>query len=138
VTFLAGSLLLGAVTFVPALLLLADQRDSTLVCSPLALALCLVPSLATLAWVSWSARQAPEQQLTAALGGTGLRMFVVLGAGLFLSLSVPFLRQHALAFWIWTLVYYLGTLALEIVILVRAQPRPELPADANSPVSASR
>jgi hypothetical protein len=98
-----------------------DDRPATFVCATTALVLCLVPAVATFLWTSWGMKQSPEQQLTAALGGTGVRLFVVLGIGLLLTTTVPYLEQHLEAFWLWVLGCYLTALALEIFLLVRAQ-----------------
>ncbi len=51
--------------------------------------LCLVPTVLTYLWAGWARSQSAEQQLLMVLGGTGLRMFVVLLAGLVLYYSRP-------------------------------------------------
>jgi hypothetical protein len=71
-------------------------------------------------WAGWAFRQSPEQQLLMLLGGTGVRLGVVLGAGLVLTTFVPFFGQPS--FWLWLLVFYLITLALEVVLVVKGQP----------------
>jgi hypothetical protein len=86
-------------------------------CSVAAL-LCLLPSLGTLLWAAWGQNQSPEQQLTAVLGGTGVRMFFVLGTGLLLTNTVPFFAEHPQGFWLWLLLFYLVDLALEMTFLV--------------------
>jgi hypothetical protein len=85
-----------------------------------ALLLCLVPAALTMLWATWGRTQSPEQRVVAVLGGTGVRMFVVLGVCLLLTSFVPY-YQHA-SFWIWVLLFYLFTLALEVVLLVRGRP----------------
>jgi hypothetical protein len=84
--------------------------------SGVALALCLGPAALTLLVGQWALRGAPEYQLLAVLAGTTLRMMVVLGAGLALTLTVPAFRQPR--FWLWVLAFYLIVLALEIVLIV--------------------
>lgn len=81
--------------------------------------LCLIPTVGTLAWVGWSVSQSAEQQLVSVLGGTGVRMGLVLLVGLALFRWAPGFQR--MSFLIWLLVFYLATLALEIVLLVQAQ-----------------
>ena len=97
-------------------LALEEQRDVILGYSLTSLVLCLIPAIGTMLWVEWSAIQAPEQQLATVLGGTGVRMFFVLGVGWILSSNVAFYQQQS--FWIWLLVYYLFILGLEMYLLV--------------------
>jgi len=86
----------------------------------LAGALCLVPTLLAMLWAGWAEEQSPQQQLIVVMGGTGLRMMVVLGVGMFLSWGVPWFSEQELLypFWGWVLVFYLFTLTLEIALLV--------------------
>jgi hypothetical protein len=64
------------------------------------------------------------------LGGTGMRMGVVLGAGLLLYSFVPLFAQQA--FWVWLLVFYLLTLAVEMVLVVKGNTEAEQPQGASS------
>lgn len=81
-----------------------------------AMLLCLAPASLTLAWADRALRGKPEEQLLFMLGGTGIRMIFVLGAGLLLYYSVePF--QHP-GFWLWVLLFYLMTLAGELVLML--------------------
>jgi hypothetical protein len=91
--------------------------DSALAFAAAALLVCLLPTTLTLVW-SYKALHggAPEQQLLAILGSTGLRMMFVLCAGMTLFYAVPYF--HETAFWLWVVVFYLFTLALEIALLV--------------------
>jgi hypothetical protein len=126
-----GVLVAGALAFWAALVALAylvwdpvftDSRlsfEAALVYSVVALLLCLVPAALTMLWAGWGRTQAPAQQVAAALGGTGVRLFFVLGAGLLLTNLVPYFHHPAL--WIWVMLFYLFTLALEVVLLVRGQ-----------------
>ncbi len=85
-----------------------------------ALLLCLVPALATLSWIQHLRRTTPEMQVLACLGSSGVRLFLVLGAGLVLSLNWP--DRFPVIFWLWLLVFYLGTLGAEIALLLRSWP----------------
>jgi hypothetical protein len=105
--------------------------DDALVYSAVAAALCLVPTALTMLWAGWATRQSPEQQLMMVLGGTGVRMGVVLGVGLMLYSWVPLFGQQS--FWVWVLLFYLLTLALEMVLVVKGQPAADEP---RGPVSA--
>ena len=95
--------------------------DAAVAYSGTALALCLVPGVVTLLWAGWALDKSPEQQLTLVLGGTGMRLFVVLGAAWALFASVPYFREHN-GFWAWLLVFYLFTLALEMALLLAGRP----------------
>ncbi len=99
----------------PARLLWPDAP--TFLWSTTAAVLCLAPTALTLAWTRWAFRGKPEQQMLAVFGGTAVRMAVVLTVGLILFLSVEdFAHQR---FLILLVVYYLFTLALEMVVVVR-------------------
>jgi hypothetical protein len=113
----AGSLLAWLLVAYPARALWGWQAVAY---SAVALGLCLVPTLGTLAWGGWALDQAPEQQVVMLLGGTGVRMAFVLGAGLALTSLVPGYFEQS--FWVWLLVFYLFTLALEMVLLVAGRP----------------
>jgi hypothetical protein len=109
----AGSLLLWLAVVYPARQLGGDEA---VFLSAVALALCLVPAAATMAW-ALRAGTSPESQLLMILGGTGVRMGIVLGGGLLLTRLFP--DYFPAAFWIWLVVFYLFTLALEMTLLVR-------------------
>jgi hypothetical protein len=121
-------MLLWAVAAYPGHLL---GGDAALVYSGVAVGLCLLPTVFTLLWADWASQQAPEQQLTMVLGGTGVRMGLVLGVGLLLYLLVPYFQQQS--FWLWLLVFYLFTLALEMVLIVKSRATGER---RQEPVSA--
>src|SRR5205823_1166464 len=78
--------------------------------------LCLIPGVIALLLAGLFIHQ-PDQQLTVVLASTSLRMFVVLGATFLLERLAP-LYYGSLAFWIWVLVFYLFTLAVETILLV--------------------
>lgn len=79
--------------------------------------LCLVPTTLTLAWALWAFRAQPEQQFLAVMGGTGVRLGFVIATGLALYFLVPVFQNQG--FWLWVVVFYLFTLALEMVLLTR-------------------
>jgi hypothetical protein len=136
--FIAGAVAIWATTVAPASVLWPDAWDSTLTCSLAAMGLCLFPTVLTFLWSSWGLKRTPDQQLLAVLGGTGVRMFFVLGLGLLLTTTVAYLREHRIVFWLWVLGYYLATLALEMVLLVRAQTGMEKTEPAASPAPVSK
>jgi len=126
-TLIVGTLILWVVVAYPAFLL---GGESGLLLSASAAGLCLIPTALTLLLDGWSGGQPPEQQLVVAMGGTGVRMGVVLGAGLLLYLTVPFFARQG--FWLWILLFYLFTLALEMVLIVRGKMVAEKERDAIS------
>jgi hypothetical protein len=95
--------------------------DAAAVYAGTALLLCLIPAAVTLLWAGWALERSPEQQLTLVLGGTGMRLFVVLGAAWALFQSVPYFREYN-GFWNWLVVCYLFTLALEMALLLAGRP----------------
>ena len=126
-----GILAAGAVAFWAALAglayltwgrLFADSGlnfETALGHSVTALLLCLVPACLTMLWVGWGPNKTPDQQVVAVLGGTGVRMFAVLGVCLLLTETVPYFQRPG--FLIWVLLFYLFTLALEMVLLLRGR-----------------
>jgi hypothetical protein len=96
--------------------------DSAVVQSGLAALMCLVPAAAVMVWSQWAFRKGGEQQLYAVLGGGGVRMFFVLGVGFLVSEVLGWYRGQV-GFWIWLGVFYLFTLALEVVLLVKGNPQ---------------
>jgi hypothetical protein len=117
---LAGATgLLWALTALP-VWLLGGGGDRTLIHSGTALLLCLLPALLTLAWADWTSSRDPQQIVLVVLGGTGVRMFVVLLAGLLLVLLVPLFREGGW-FLVWLLVFYLTTLTLEMTLLLKGR-----------------
>ena len=101
-----------------------DFGDAVAVYSGVAIALCLLPTTITLVWSVWGLRKSPEQQLAVVLGGTGIRMFVVLAVAYVLYGNVGYFQQHA-GFWMWILIGYLFTLALETMLVLGGQPKTE-------------
>ncbi|MCC6420881.1 MAG: hypothetical protein IT429_21815 [Gemmataceae bacterium] len=119
---LGASLLAWGLTAYPAYALGGEHQ---LALSAVALAVCLVPALVTMLWAEWTFRRAPEQYLLMVLGGTGLRMFVVLGAAIVLLSAVEYLRGGGLLIWI--LAFYLITLTFEMVFLLAGRASPAAP-----------
>jgi hypothetical protein len=111
--FLAGSVLFWGVAAYPAYLL---GGETGLLQSTVAAGLCLVAGLVTIFWSEWAFRRSPEQYLLMVLGGTGVRLFGVLGAALALQMNVPVFR--ATGFLLWLGVFYLASLALEILLML--------------------
>jgi hypothetical protein len=56
----------------------------------------------------------------AVLGATGVRMFTVLAAAMALATLVPYYREPV--FWLWLAIFYAGTLALEVGLLLVGRP----------------
>jgi hypothetical protein len=104
----------GLLTY-PARLVWPD--DPTFAWTTAAALLCLVPTALTLAWTSWAYREQAQQQLVAVLGSTGVRLFVVIAVGMVLFLNVKEFEYQR--FWLFVIVFYLFTLALEMVLIVR-------------------
>lgn len=113
-----GTVLLGLLLAYPAWLL---GGEPVLIQEMTALALCLAPALGTFLWQKNSARASPEAQLMAVLGGSGIRLAIVLGGGALLYWKLP--ETYTDSFWIWLLVFYMFTLTVEITLAVREQNR---------------
>ncbi|GEM_PF-2373711 len=95
--------------------------DAALVFLGTALLLCLAPALATLVWGERALRQSADKQLVMVLGGTGIRMVLVLLGGWTLYQYVPYYQQQP-RFLIWLTVGYLFTLGLDMVLLLASRP----------------
>jgi hypothetical protein len=81
--------------------------------------ICTIPGALTLWWADRVYRQSPDQQLVMVLGGTGLRLFAVLGGSYSLYQAVPYFQTDtALGFWTWVGAFYLFTLAAETLLSV--------------------
>jgi hypothetical protein len=119
---LGGSFLGWALLAYPAYLL---GGEVTLAYSAFALGLCLVPALVTMVGAEFAFRQSPEMYLLLVLGGTGLRLFVVLGVTLAVTSNQPYFQQGG--FLSWVLVFYLLTLALETILLLAGRTKPGQP-----------
>jgi hypothetical protein len=116
-TFLAGAVGFWTLVVLPA----SWWRDgNTIILGAVAAGICLIPALATLAWALWAASRSPMHRLVAGLLGMMVRMGMVLGCGLACFLLLPGFRTPA--FWIWLLVFYVFTLALEMVLVFGMGP----------------
>jgi hypothetical protein len=89
--------------------------------SAIAAGICLLPGALTLVVGYFTFSGKPKDRLWIVLGGTGVRMGMVLGVGLILSWLNPHFQQ--INFWAWVLVFYLFTLTLEMVLLLSAKPK---------------
>ena len=90
--------------------------EDALLQSGVALALCLVPAVATFVAIRQLTMTAATR-LLATLGATGIRMGIVLGLGLLLHTQRP--ETFSAGFLYWLLVFYLVILGLEVGLLVR-------------------
>jgi hypothetical protein len=126
----AGTVVFWGLVTYPARLLAEhngwERPELTTLWSSAAALLCLAPTVLTLVWTRRVRAGQPEQQLLAVMGGTTVRMAFVLAVGLLLFLSID--KFHYQRFWIIIVIYYLFTLALEMVLIVRgaagqAQPK---------------
>lgn len=95
--------------------------DQALVFSGAAVLLCLPPMAATLLWAGWASNKTPADQMIMIAGSTGVRMAFVLGGGLALFFLVPYF-QGQVTFWVWVLVVYLFTLALDVALMLAMRP----------------
>ena len=116
--FVLGGLIFGGLSLGAGFL---NWEQDALVQGGTAFGLTFVPAACTLAWVLFSYRSAPEMQLLACLGGTGVRMALALGGGLVLTHTQP--NFFDTAFWLWLVLFYLAFLAFEITLVVRQQPK---------------
>lgn len=82
-----------------------------------ALIICLIPAVGTSLWRHQAAQSTSEMQLMAVLGGSGIRMAVVLGCGLLLYWNLG--DTYTDGFWIWLMVLYFFTLTIELTMAVR-------------------
>lgn len=111
---IGGSLAIWLALVYPAYLL---WGDSAVLFSATAGIVCLVPAVLTLAWCQRALRGTAEQQLLSVLGSTGIRLFIVVAAGMVLY---NFHRDfHSQRFWFWLIGFYLVTLTLEVILLAR-------------------
>ena len=116
--FVLGSLAFGIIALSAGY---AIWDADTLVQGGVAFALAFFPGVLAFAWVVLSYRSAPDMQLLASLGGTGVRMAIALGGGCLLTAAQP--QLFDMPFWYWLILFYLGLLAFEITLLVRQQPK---------------
>jgi hypothetical protein len=122
---IGGSLLFAGIAAVPAYWLAGEPG---VVFGAVALALCLVPALVTMLLAEWSFRRSPDTFLLAVLGGTSLRMFVVLGAVWVIYQNHPYFQE--MGFIVAVMVAYFFTLTLEMVVLLAGRVGMEKPGSA--------
>ena len=91
------------------------DRAAGLLMSGAAAMLCLIPAIVTFLWGLKAMAGSPSDRLRHAVFGMMLRMAVVLGGGLGLYFGVDGFEKTR--FWLWVAGFYLGTLALETVLL---------------------
>src|SRR5262249_9520169 len=117
---LGGSLALWLLAALPAR---AVWGDVAVIHSGTAVLLCLVPAAATLLWADRAASPGPHHQFFALLGGTRVRLFVVLAGALALQQWVPYFGEQP-GFWVWLLLFYFATLALELTLVLARRGAP--------------
>ena len=86
-----------------------------------AAALCFLPGSLTLLWSQWVLTQKPERRPAYILAGSGVRMGIVIGTAVMLAFLHPYFKEAS--FWVSLLVFYLFTLALEMILLLAGWPR---------------
>jgi hypothetical protein len=87
--------------------------------SGVALAICLVPAVATLIAIERFGNS-PESRFLVGFGSTGIRMAAVLGIGFLFFRTMP--ETFPLPFLYWLTLFYLTALAIEVSLLVRPAP----------------
>jgi hypothetical protein len=93
--------------------------------------LCLVPAAITLVVADRFTGTTPENRALISLGSNGFRLFVVLGVALALHANVPFFHELP-GYWMWLVVFYLFTLALEIGLILASARRADDQATPNT------
>jgi hypothetical protein len=94
--------------------------DTALLYCATAVLICLLPAVATLAWLHRAMQRQPQLAALLALGFSGVRMFAVLAVAIALHLQVPF--YHGQAFLVWVLGAYFYLLTAETLLLVVGRP----------------
>ena len=91
--------------------------------SSAACGVCLVPAIGTWMAAYWSLGQSANRQLAAALGGSAVRLVVVLTAGGALLALSEHLRSNWIFFVVTGVVYYVATLTTETLLYFRHRQR---------------
>jgi hypothetical protein len=99
--------------------------DSAVLQSAVAAVLCLIPMSLTMVWCSLTQGSSPETQLAAVMGGTAVRMLFVIASAALLFKTVEALSDPG--FMIWVVLFYLATLSLEILLVVRQRTAADQP-----------
>lgn len=84
--------------------------------------LCVVPACVTFLLARLTREVAPEQEMWVILGGSGLRMFLVLLGAIALKASVSYFEPFS--FLLSVLFFYMFTLLVEVMLLVHRQTEP--------------
>jgi len=129
----AGLLIAAGLAFIlvaglPARHLVGDQ--AMIQCGT-AVLLCLVPAVLTMLWAGWTMRQDPRQASLVLLGGSGVRMFLVLGLAMLLYFQSDWFRKQD-SFLFWVVGAYLYLLAIEIWLIVRGT-QAKTPMNSSNP-----
>jgi hypothetical protein len=117
---LGSCAVLWILTAGPVFFLLGPQH---LLYAGAAAGLCFVPAAGTMILCTLVLGKSPEQQLAAVMGGMAIRMGFVVGVGMVIFYGVPGFRSAS--FWLWTIGFYLATLAAEVALIVRRQAPPD-------------
>jgi len=96
--------------------------ESGVVFPAVAALLCVVPACVTFLLARLTREVAPEQEMFVILGGSGLRMFLVLIGAMALKAGAPYFEPFS--FLISVLFFYMFTLLIEVMLLVRRQTEP--------------
>ncbi len=123
-----GTITLWVLLAVPARRLWGDESA---VCGAIAALLCLVPSAATFLWAVSNPGRTPDQQLLIVMGGSGIRLFTALAGALVMMALAPELFERG-GFWVWLLIFYLFTLALEMTAILKGREAGKVPGDAGN------
>ena len=99
--------------------------------SAVAAGVCLVPAALSLLWGRRALRRGPEQVFLLLTGGLVLRIALVFAAAIVLSIVVPGLRHRE--FWLWIVIFYLVTLALDMALLLWGHAAPRAPSKRIAP-----
>ncbi|MGF1580094.1 MAG: hypothetical protein ACFCD0_12095 [Gemmataceae bacterium] len=94
------------------------QFQTHLVLISVASGLCALPAFTTILWLSWSVNRTPAHQFQAVFGSMAVRIFFILGTAILLAFLHPYFQLHIRPFLLWISFYYLGTLFLEIGVLI--------------------
>ena len=117
---LAFSILLFAVWLLASMLAFWIAGWRGVYGSAAAATVCGVPGLATLALYHWSCQKRSDRwRIAGILGGTLVRMVVVMGAGAILHATLE--GFDLLGFLIWLMLFYLASLTAEVLLLIRGE-----------------
>jgi hypothetical protein len=113
-----------------------EDIERNLLQSGVAAGLCLLPTAATLLWCDLVLGSSPEKQLAAVFGGTGIRMAFVLAVSMVLYFNVQDFNRTG--FWLWVVVFYLATLTLEMILVLRRQALIDAGSHTKTPVERAK